>query len=143
MNHLLPILLAALTITAGCDDAQTQRIEETREKLAGTWLHESSAGDWNKRRVLSLQVDGKFVERIQVAGGNGEAEKLELAGEWSYDGMNLKRRYLQENGRQFSGGKMRFATFPLVEVSASSLVLDSTVERQQLGYRRVPEGTLP
>ena len=70
-------------------------------------------------------------------------ERHEYAGEWSYDGTNFKRRYLQENGRQFSGGKIRYATFPLASVSPSELVVDDKIQGSKVIYRRVTEGTRP
>ncbi len=103
--------------------------------MVGTWLEESDPGSLSARRVLSLKADGKFTDEISVRGSS--PERRELAGEWSYDGLNLKRRYLQENGRQFSGGGMRYATFPLKAVTQSELVLEDNIQKRQAKYRRV------
>lgn len=60
-----------------------------------------------------------------------EETRTQLAGIWL------------ENGRQFSGGKMRYATFPLVSVGRSELVLDDNLRGSQAPYRRIPDGTQP
>ncbi|OOG42239.1 hypothetical protein [Polaromonas sp. A23] len=139
---LLP-LLVALALAAGCDNEESARTDETRAKLVGTWLREAESGGVKSRRVLSLSQDGKFADRIHATAADGQSERLDYAGEWSYDGTNLKRRYLQENGRQFSGGKIRYATQPLVSVSSSELVTRDNAGGIELVYQRAPEGTQP
>lgn len=136
--------IAAIAIPllfAGCDDAESVRIDETRTKLVGTWQRAGESDDRNGRRVLKLGKDGKFTDRSERVGSDGAVERQEYAGEWSYDGTHLKRRFLQENGRQFSGGKMRFATFPIKAVSASEFVVNDNIEGRDVTYRRVSEGT--
>jgi hypothetical protein len=135
--------LLSLALLAGCDSAESLRIEDTRSRLVGTWLREPDADSVPSRRLLVLGAEGKFTERIVVSPQGSPAGRRELAGEWSYDGTNLKRRYLQENGRQFAGGSMRFATFPLLSVGRAELVVDDKIEGRPVTYRRVPEGTLP
>jgi hypothetical protein len=135
--------LLMVVLMAGCDNAESVRMDETRAQLVGTWLREVESGSMKSRRVLSLSQEGKFVDRIQATAAGGQSERLDYAGEWSYDGTNLKRRYLQENGRQFSGGKIRYATQPLVSVSSSELVTKDNVAGVELVYHRVLEGTQP
>ena len=118
-------------------------MDETRAQLVGTWLREVESGGMKSRRVLSLSQEGKFVDRIHATAADGQSERLDYAGEWSYDGTNLKRRYLLENGRQFSGGTIRYATQPLVSVSASGFVTRDAAGGIELVYSRVPEGTQP
>ena len=141
-----PLLLSSflsIALLAGCDNAESQRIEDTRSRLVGTWLREPDADSVPSRRLLVLGADMKFTERIVATSQGGPGERRELAGEWSYDGTHLKRRYLQENGRQFAGGSMRFATFPLVSVGRTELVVDDKIEGRSVTYRRVPDGTQP
>jgi hypothetical protein len=143
MRTVLPPLLLALALLAGCNSEESVRNDETRAKLVGTWVRESESAGAKSRRVIFLDQQGKFADRIRVGAADGQSERLDYAGEWSYDGTNLKRRYLQENGRSFAGGKIRYATQPLVSVSASELVTRDTAEGVELVYRRVPEGTQP
>lgn len=143
MKCALSILIVALSLLMGCDNAESMRIEETQTKLVGTWLREDNAQDELTRRVLSLSADGKFVERILVAPQGGQPERREYAGEWSFDGKNLKRRFLQENGRQYSGGGMRYATFALISAGPSEFVVNDNIVGGEASYRKVAEGTRP
>lgn len=142
MRSVLFPIAAALSLLAGCDAAQGSRTDEVRTQLVGTWLDEAESGQVKIRRVLALGADGKFSDRLAVTTA-GEAERSEYAGEWSYDGTNFKRRFLQENGRQYSGGKIRYATFPLVSVSRSEFTVNDNIRGAQVVFRRVPEGTIP
>lgn len=135
---------AALVLVGlfGCDEDIARR-EQMRGRLVGTWSEDSASGQAVMRRVLALSADGKFTDRVVLSSPGTAPEQRVLAGEWSYDGTNLKRRYLQENGRQFSGGSMRYATSPLKSVSDAELVLEDTVQQREARYRRVAEGTQP
>jgi hypothetical protein len=135
--------LLGACVLAGCDDPESVRVEETRARLVGSWLEEAESGGAKSRRVVFLGADGKFTDRIVVSSSGTAAERREFAGEWSFDGTNLKRRYMQENGRQFSGGGMRFATVPVKSVTPSELVIDDNVQGREGRYRRVGDGTQP
>jgi hypothetical protein len=143
MRALLASVVVLSLAVAACDSAESARVDETRAKLVGTWLQEAEAGSAKSRRVLVLGKDGNFTDRQNVVTVGSPPEQVEYGGEWSYDGTNLKRRFLRENGRQFSGGGVRFATFPLVSVSASELVVDDNIRGTKVAYRRVAEGTQP
>lgn len=143
MRKLLSLLaLGAVLGLAACDNAETARVESTRAKLIGTWLQESDSGGRKYRRVLVLGQDGNFTDQVAIVTAAAK-EQVEFGGEWSYDGSNLKRRFLRENGRQYSGGGMRFATFPLISVSESELVLDDNIRNEKATYRRVAERAKP
>ena len=137
-------LIAAIVIPlfcAGCDSAESVRIDETSAKLVGSWQTIVEPESLNGRRLLTLQKDGKFTDRSERIAADGAVERQEYAGEWSYDGTNLKRRFLQENGRQFSGGKIRFATFQLKAVSVSEFTVNDSIKGRDVTFRRVLEGT--
>lgn len=143
MRRLLLALISGAFVLAGCDSAESRRVEETQAALVGTWLRESQSGLIKSRRVLYLGADGKFAERLVTREEGGNAAGIEYAGEWSYDGIHLKRRFLAENGRQYSGGRIRFATFPLLSSSRSEFVVDDNIVGEKVSYRRVAEGTQP
>jgi hypothetical protein len=139
MRKLLATLLFTVSAVIGCS-MEDPVVAETRAKLVGTWLEESESGGVSVRRVLSLKADGKFLDESILSTSGSSPERRELAGEWSYDGLNLKRRYLQENGRQFSGGGIRYATFPLKAVTESEIVLEDNIQKRQAKYRRIEKG---
>lgn len=143
MRRLLCLVVAMGTLLAGCDSAESARTEGIRAQLVGTWLTEAESGQVTLRRVLSVEKDGRFSDRLLVTTSGEGAERREYAGEWSYDGTNFKRRFLQENGRQYAGGKIRYATFPLISVSASEFVVEDNIQGSKVTFRRVPEGTNP
>ena len=127
MARALFLSIAALFLVAGCENADSLRIEETRSKLVGTWLRDDGTDGEKSLRLLYLGADGKFVDSISMSNSEGRIERTELSGEWSYDGKSLKRRFLQENGRQFSGGRMRYATFTLVSAETSEFVVNDNI----------------
>lgn len=136
MRELLLTLLVAATALAGCS-LEDPATAQTRARLVGTWLEQPGPAAASGRRVLSLKADGKFTDEIVDSASGASPQRREFAGEWSYDGTNLKRRYLQENGRQFSGGGMRYATFPLKAVTQSEMVLEDNVQKREAVYRRI------
>lgn len=137
MRALVSIITMAAAALTACSAQDDARIEQTRARLIGTWIEEPEPGSTTARRVLSLGADGKFTYVIFATVSDPARERMELGGEWSYDGSNLKRRFLQENGRQFSGGGIRYATFPLKEVTDSEFVVEDNIRKRRARYRRI------
>lgn len=141
-----PLLAAALflpLVLSGCDDAHSARIEETRGRMVGTWLREAEFEGAKMRMVVALGQDGKFSEHAKVVAPDGTTEREHYSGEWSYDGTNFKRRYLQQGGRQFSGGGIRYATYQLTSLTRTDFTGRDNREGREITYRRVSEGTEP
>lgn len=143
MRHLPVTLVAVASLLAGCDSAESQRIAQVRSQLAGTWSTSFLAEDARVRHHMVLQPDGKFTQRVHITPPDGPDERVELTGEWSYDGSNFKRRYLTENGRKFAGASIRYATFPLVSVSDTELVTQDTINGGQRVYQRERQQAQP
>ena len=143
LRILAGMIVVLAAFLSGCDSGESARVDETRAKLVGTWLREIQTDAAKSRRVLVIGQDGKFTERASLVRPDGQSEHPDYAGEWSYDGTHFKRRYLQEGGRQYSGGKMRYATYQLLSLSNSQWVARDNVDGQEIVYQRVPEGTQP
>lgn len=111
--------------------------------MVGSWLVEATSPESKSRRLMVLGADGTFTDEVQVTRADGLSERVEYGGEWSYDGTNFKRRFLRENGRQFGGSRIRYATFPLLSVSSSELLATDTVAGGQVTFRRVPGNGAP
>lgn len=141
MRQINLLTTLAFLLIGGCDTQQDIRIEQTRAQLIGTWREEADSDNDVEQRLLTLGSDGKFKVELQVVTSSASRERLELGGEWTFDGTHLKRRFLQENGRQFSGGKIRFATFPIQQVTESSFVMEDNIRKRLVKYHRV-EGTV-
>ena len=137
-------LLVAAAVGAGCggppDDSQVQ---DTRQRLAGTWLREYHEGDVRVRRVLVLTPGGLFTESVVASAPEGTRLHHSHSGEWHYDGINLKRRYTLIDGRKPSAPAFPYAAFQVAFESRHVFVGTDNIRRRQVRYERVSEGTAP
>jgi hypothetical protein len=136
-------LLAAISLGA-CDnppDDSPQRAIE--ERLVGTWLREYTDGGVSVRRVLVLQADGRFRESSVAGDARAPVDASTHEGEWTYDGTNLKRRYLLVNGDKPAAPMVPFATFELRFASPDEFTGLDRVRKREVVYRRVGDGTVP
>jgi hypothetical protein len=138
------LCLAGAAVLAACgnppDDSPEQR---TSERLVGTWLREYRQQDTAVRRVLVLSADGRFQERSEAKVDNGLTEQHTGAGQWLYDGTNLKRRYTELDGKQPAAPTIPFVTFQLRFSSPDAFTGVDNVRKLEVSYRRVAEGTTP
>lgn len=140
---LLPVLSALLL--GACDSAPQDSDEDmVTQRLVGTWLREYDEGGAHVRRILVLDADGKFHEMSTVVALNS-ADKVESqgAGQWLFDGTNLKRHYASINGKPISAPTVPFATFEVSFPSKSEFVGVDHVHNREVHYERVAEGTEP
>jgi hypothetical protein len=141
LRTLLALLPLAAALAA-CEDTHALKTRDTRDKLVGTWLREMEANDAKARRLLVLEPDGKFSETLVVEFADGRTGREERGGEWAYDGINLKRRYMHEDGRPLLGIG-HFVTFAVTELTPREFEGKNYVQGEEIRYRRVPEGTVP
>jgi hypothetical protein len=139
----LGVMLAAAFL-AGCGSPPDESaVQDTRDQLVGTWLREYDEDGVKIRRILVLASDGHFAEQSRVT----ELGVVEVvhnhAGEWTFDGTNLKRRYTSVDGKQPSAPAMPFATFEIHFDSRNEFTGIDRVRRRQVQYARVAEGTAP
>ena len=139
----LGALLVGLA-AAGCDapphDAPAQDVQE---RLVGTWLREYADGGVKVRRVLILESDGHFSETSRITQGDVARAEHAHAGDWLFDGTNLKRRYTSVDGKQPSAPTIPFATFEVRFPSRNEFVGFDRVRKLEVVYQRVAEGTRP
>jgi hypothetical protein len=136
------LLLFSVAAVTGCNDSESTRVQETRERLVGTWLREIETRDEQARRVLVLAGDGTFSESLRAELFDGRIQREEASGEWAYDGTNLKRRYTREDGHQVRGIG-HFVTFALTSLTPREFEASNQVQGKDIRYRRVPPGTQP
>jgi len=140
---LIPALLLAV-LGAGCGPpAEDVQLQDTRQRLAGTWLREYQDGDVRVRRVLVLAPGGHFTEEVVAAAPAGTVAHNRHSGEWHYDGTNLKRRYTLIDGRKPSAPSFPYAAFQVAFESRYVMVGTDNVRKRQVRYQRVSEGTAP
>lgn len=139
--------LASLLLAA-CNNASTgaptdSPDEAVQQQLVGTWLREFEENGIRVRRILVLEPDGKFREMTRITDASGSVTAHSHAGDWLYDGTNLKRKYTRMDGKKPSAPTMPFAPFELRFQSRNEFIGIDNVHRREVRYQRVPPGTLP
>lgn len=139
----LPGLFAL--VLAGCDETpQQSATEAVQKRLVGTWLREYEEQGTAVRRVLVLQAQGSFSESsLAVQPADQPPIRSESSGEWTFDGTNLKRRYLRIDGKPLSAPTMPYATFALSFPSRYEFIGVDHVRKLEVRYQRVGDGTQP
>lgn len=137
------IVLAGFLLVA-CDRPPNDSPDEAvRQRLVGSWLRDYVHDGTRVRRLLVLASDGHFRETARVVDVSGAVTQHAHAGEWTYDGTNLKRRYTSFDGKQPAAPTLPYATFELRFESSREFVGTDNVRKREVRYRRVAEGTMP
>ena len=143
-HHLWLCASFSAALAAAChsppDDSPAQAVQQ---RLVGTWLREYEEQGVKVRRVLVLEPGGRFTETARVTEPNASPAQHVHAGEWLFDGTNLKRRYTSVDGRPPAAPTMPYATFELKFPSRNEFVGIDRVRGRELQYRRVADGTTP
>ena len=135
------LLAAAL---GACDAPQGELSrQDIEQQLVGTWLREYTEDGVKVRRVPVLEPGGRFREMVRAGGVGGSLAEHSHAGEWLFDGTNLKRRYTSMDGEQPAAPTVPFATFELKFPGRNEFIGIDRVHKREVAYRRVPDGTLP
>ena len=123
--------------TAGLE----QGLPDIEEQLQGTWLREYTIQGVRARRILTLDVDGSFRERVRVVDEAGVITDFDHEGTWLYDGTNLKRKYTLMNGKPPSRLNVPFATFQISFENSDEFLGIDHVHGNRVRYRRVAPET--
>jgi hypothetical protein len=138
-------LAAAMALTGlllgACNSPPADSPDEAvQQLLVGSWLRQYEHDGAQIRRLLVLEPDGLFRETARVVDRGGVVTEHAHAGEWTYDGTNLKRRYTSFDGKQPSAPTMPYATFQLRFESRNEFVGTDNVRKRELHYQRVAQG---
>ena len=138
------LALPAALLAAGCGGPadETDSAQDVEERLVGTWLREYAEDGARIRRVLVLEPGGHFREMSRADGADAAADHVH-AGEWRFDGINLKRRYTSIDGKRPAAPAMPYATFELKFRTHNEFTGIDHVRRREVQYARVADGTLP
>ena len=138
------LVLVSMLGLAACDDAPVDSpAAAIEQRLTGTWLRDYEQDRVQVRRILVLEPDGKFLEKVRITSAEGVVTELNHAGAWFFDGMNLKRKYSSMDGKQPSAPTMPFATFQIKLPSKNEFIGIDNLRRREVRYHRVEAGTLP
>jgi hypothetical protein len=110
---------------------------DVQDMLQGAWLREYTADGVKVRRVLTLDANGTFQERVRAVDAGGSETRFEHEGTWLYDGTNLKRKYTLMNGKPPSRLNVPFATFEIRFETRNEFRGVDHVHRNKVLYRRV------
>ena len=132
------------SLLAGCGDAPGGLSDESvLDRLPGTWLREFEENDVRVRRILVLDTDGRFRELVRIKDADGTIVEHSHAGQWLYDGTNLKRKYTSMDGKPPAAPTVPFAAFELKFRSRNEFIGLDNVRRREVRYQRVQPETLP
>ena len=135
------MLAGALAACNGPPD--DSRAADVQLQLMGTWLRDYEENGIRVRRVLVLAEDGRFSEMAKATQHDAIVARHDHAGEWHFDGTNLKRRYTSIDGNQPAAPKFPYAAIELRFESRNEFIGTDNVRRRQVRYQRVADGTLP
>ena len=134
----------ACLLVQACDSAPSDQANElVRGQLVGTWLRAYDENGTQVRRILVLNPDGKFSEMVSIVEHGAPALRKSHAGEWLFDGTNLKRRYTSINGEPVRAPAAPFATFEVTFPTRSEFIGIDHIHKRDVRYQRVDEGTQP
>ena len=135
---------ASVLCLMACDNAPVDSpAAAIEQRLTGTWLRDYEQDRAQVSRILVLEPDGQFLEKVRITSAEGVVTELTHAGSWFFDGTNLKRKYSSMDGKQPSAPTMPFATFQIRLPSKNEFIGIDNLRRREVRYHRVEAGTLP
>ena len=137
----LATMLASFFLAA-CNNAPADsRADAVQQQLVGSWLREYTQEDARVRRLLVLGEDGLFTEAARVVDATGAVTDYAHAGQWTFDGTNLKRRYTSFNGKQPAAPTLPYVTYQLKFESKYEFIGTDNIRKREVRYSRVAPGT--
>ncbi|MES2190689.1 MAG: hypothetical protein V4454_11230 [Pseudomonadota bacterium] len=138
---LLLMGVATAVLMAACGQGTLDSPdEEIQQRLTGSWLREYDQEGAHVRRLLVLEADGHFTESARVVDKAGQVTVHSHAGNWLFDGMNLKRHYTSFDGKKPSSPVLPYATFQVRFESSREFVGTDNLRRREVRYQRVEDG---
>jgi hypothetical protein len=137
------IAVVAGLLLAACNTPPADAPDDVvRERLVGSWLRDYDQDGAQVRRLLVLEADGRFTETAKVVDASGAVTQHAHAGQWMFDGTNLKRRYTSFDGKQPSAPTLPYLTLQLRFESHREFVGLDNVRKREVHYQRVGAGTV-
>ena len=143
-RHLGIVLALTGLLLVSCDSPPVDSPQEAvQHRLAGSWLRQYELeGAW-VRRLLVLEADGHFSETARVVDAGGNVTQHNHAGEWTFDGTNLKRRYTSFDGKQPAAPTLPYVTFQIRFESSREFVGIDHIRKREVRYQRAEQGAVP
>ncbi|PSL78939.1 hypothetical protein C7T35_40260 [Variovorax sp. WS11] len=138
------LVLALLPISiASCGKSGSPAEDNVRQQLVGTWLSEIDYEGAKIRAVTDMTQDGAFRELERAVDSKGMSTEASYGGEWSFDGINFKRKYTSKDGRLLSNSKFEYATYAVRMSKNNEFVGVDNVQQRTVQFARTSAGTRP
>jgi hypothetical protein len=134
-------LLAGFALAACSGPPADLPADAVQQQLVGSWLREYTQEGAQVRRLLVLGEDGRFLETARVVDAGGVISEHAHAGEWTFDGTNLKRRYTSFDGKRPAAPTLPYVTYQVKFESRYEFVGTDNVRKREVHYTRVQQGT--
>jgi hypothetical protein len=134
-------LLAGFFLAACSGPPADSPADAVQQQLVGSWLRDYTQDGAQVRRLLVLADDGRFLETARVVDASGAVTEHAHAGQWTFDGTNLKRRYTSFDGKQPAAPMLPYVTYQLKFESRYEFVGIDNVRKREVHYSRVQPGT--
>ncbi len=138
----LLLWIACAALTASCDGSSSKPADKVRQQLVGRWLEELSVDGLQTRSIVTLDRDGTFIEIEKSSDASGLIKQQTHAGEWSFDGVNLKRKYTSMNGQSLSNAQFGYATYAVKHIAKNEFVAIDNVRKREARFSKT-EASVP
>ena len=134
-------MFVSFFLVACTDPPADSPVEAVQQQLVGSWLREYTQEGARVRRLLVLGEDGLFTETARMVDATGAVTDYAHAGQWTFDGTNLKRRYTSFNGKQPAAPTLPYVTYQLKFESKYEFIGTDNIRKREVRYSRVAPGT--
>ncbi len=138
----LLLWIGSAALLASCDDSSLKPADDIRQRLVGRWLEEVSADGNQVRSIVTLDQNGQFLELEKVLDASGLIKQETHAGEWSFDGVNFKRKYTSLNGQSLTNAQFGYATYAVKPFEKDVFVGLDNVRKRETRFSRT-DATIP
>ena len=132
----LLLWIGGAALTASCDDSSLKPADDIRQRLVGRWLEELSSGGDQIRSIVTLGQNGQFLELEKISDASGSTKRQTHAGEWSFDGVNFKRKYTSLNGRLLSNAQFGYTTYAVNAFAKNEFVGIDNIRARKARFSR-------
>lgn len=138
----LLLWIGSAALIASCDDSSLKPADDIRQRLVGRWLEELSADGNQIRSIVTLDQNGQFLELEKVLDASGSTKQETHAGEWSFDGVNFKRKYTSLNGQSLTNAQFGYATYAVKSFEKDVFIGLDNVRKRETRFSRT-DATIP
>lgn len=130
-------LFSVLALLVSCGKSNNPSDIDAEKKFVGIWSSDVDYDGLKNNIITSLAPDGTFHEVEKIFNENKSVEEVRHAGDWSFDGVNLKRRYTRKNGKPLTNAQFGYITFAVREYQSGSFIGVNNIEQRSVKFTRI------